>query len=314
MTTSAGAKSDIAVLTAAARKNGFKFVPAGGGHKKVVDKHGKPVVDNNGPLILTSTPGDARWRVMTVKRWIAAKVLKEDPFQSNQERKANRRLSGGAVTNRLTDPDIQAKKVAAIHAKAARERDETQKLREILEPIIVRIGGWGAGSSGKVTQIGDVAFWFNDWRGFVPNFSGQSGARAAIQSLKGKQTLSERNRQAVKYFLDELTKSQDPAARYFELYRLSKGLPAKEDETIRGGTPLPDPPMKGEREKRAEVTSNGGPEVAKATRPATKPGALALEAVAFMVMGKEKDEVDMDRVLQLGEEIQQMELSQRGLA
>lgn len=314
MTTSAGTKSDVAVLLKAARANGYKTVPAAGGHKKLVDKHGRPVVDSKGPLIISGTPGDHRWRDMHVKRWLAAGVLKSDPFESQQKGKATRGglTAGKDGGNRLADPDIQEKKVAAIKAKAAGERAETQKLREIIEPIVVKIGGWGAGGGGKVTQIADVAFWFNEWRGHVDTFSGQSAARGAMQNLKGGKTLNERNRKAVAFFLDELVKQKDPAARYFELYRLSKGLPAREeDETIRGGDQLPDPLPKEERDRiaaeRAAAKTNGN---GSHGGPSTKP-TLALEAVAQMMVGR--TEVD-ETILKIGERIQDMELRERGLA
>lgn len=319
MTTAAGATADVAILLKEARKNGYKTVPGGGGHKKLVDKHGRPVVDSNGPLIISSSPSDARWRVMTVKRWMAAGVLKSDPFDSNPDKKAVRggkELTGGAASNRLTDPDVKEAKVAAIKARFAAHRQLSQKIREDFEPIIVKLGGWD--KHGLKQQIGEVIFWFNEWRGHVEHFPSVNAAASALANLRKGNALNDNSRTAIGYFVDELKKEKDPAARYFELLRLSKGLPAREEETVRGGEPLSDPPTKEEREAAAAAGKTRGkvetPDATNGSRPATKPGALALEAVAFMVMGKDKDEVDMDRVLKLGEEIQQMELSQRGLA
>lgn len=312
MTTKAGASADIAILLKEARKNGFKTIPGGGGHKKLVDKHGRPVIDSNGPLILSSSPSDARWREMTVKRWIAAGVIKRDPFKGDEPVKA---LRGGAARSRLSDPDVQAAKVAAVKARFAEHRGLSQKIREDLEPIIVKLGGWD--KAGLKQQIADVIYWYNGWRGHVEHFPSESAAASALRNLKKGNALNDNSRTAIGYFVDELKNAPDAAARYFELLRLSKGLPPREDEPIRGGTKLPDPPMKEEREAVAATgrtkSRTATADATNGSRPATKPGALALEAVAFMVMGKDKDEVDMDRVLQLGEEIQQMELSQRGL-
>lgn len=310
MTTKAGSKSEVDILIRAARANGYKTVPAQGGHKKIVNHRGQPVVDNNGPLILSSSPSDARWREMTVKRWLAAGVIKVDPFESDTPSKAVRKLTGGAVSgkggrSRLADADVQAAKVAAIKANAAAARDATQRLRESWEPIIVKLGGW---KMGMVTQVADTAHWWNEHRGHVDGFTSQAGARSAVQGLKLGQTLSERNRKAFAFFLDELVKSGNAQERYFEILRLSKGLPPKEVEPIRGGRPLPDPPPLEERQKQKEVFTNGHGRK-ETIGPATKPS-LALEAVAQMMVGR--SEVDLE-VLRIGEQIQQLELAERGL-
>jgi hypothetical protein len=302
VTTKAGSKSEIDVLLRAARANGYKTVPAQGGHKKLVDHRGRPVVDGNGPLIISSSPSDARWRVMTVKRWMAAGVLKTDPFDDSPKGKAVQEKRGGSgKANRLTDPDVQQAKIDAIHAKAAAEREATNKLREQWEPIMVKIGGWE--KRGSIAQLGDLIFWFGKWRSLVERFPSESAARQAVAQLKRGNTLSERNRKAISYFSDELLKATDVRERYFELVRLSKGLPAKEeDDVIRGGTPLPDPPAKEEDEKK-KATTNGNHWVG--TRPT-----LALEAVAQMMVGR--TEVD-EHVLRLGEQIQELEMRERGL-
>lgn len=308
MTTAAGTKSEVDVLLKAAKANGYKTVPAQGGHKKIVDHRGKPVIDSKGPIIISGTPGDHRWRDMTVKRWLAAGIIKVDPFESNTPGKAVRRLKGGAVSgrgggSRLADPDVQEAKVAAIKAKAAVERDHTQKMREQWEPIVAKIGGWG-----KIGQLSDVVFWFGEWRGIVERFKTRDAAYRALTTLRKGQTLSEAGRKAMAYFIEELVKVKNPQDRYIELVRLSKGLPAKEDETIRGGDPLPDPLPKEVRDQLAvEKNGNGNGSVGR-IGPATKPS-LALEIVAQMMVGR--TEVD-DRVLALGEQIQELELRERG--
>ena len=312
MTTKAGAKSEVDILIRAARANGYKTIPAQGGHKKIVDHRGKPVVDDNGPLIISSSPSDARWREMTVKRWIAAKVIKADPFKGDTPSKAVRKLTGGATSGkdggtRLTDPEIQQKKVDAIKARFAEHRALSQKVREDLEPIIVKLGGWD--KHGVKSQMGDVIFWFNEWRGHVERFPSASAASSALANLKKGNALSDKSRTAIGYFVDELKKAADPQARYFELLRLSKGLPAREDEPVRGGSPLSDPPPKEEREKQADKTETNGHGKTEQIGPSTKPS-LALQVVAEMMVGR--TEVD-DAVLRLGERIQDMELRERGM-
>src|SRR5574338_1632059 len=310
MTTKAGSKSEVDILLREARKTGHKTVPAQGGHKKIVDHRGKPIVDEKGPLLLSSSPGDFRWREMTVKRWIKAGVLKSDPFDSTPPSKAvQKKLTGGAVSgkgggSRLADPDVQAAKVAAVKARFEEHRQLSQKLREDLEPIIVKLGGWD--KAGLKKQVADLVFWFGEWRSHVERFPSPSASESALRNLRKGNALNDNRRTACGYFIDELKKAPDPQARYFELLRLSTGLPAKEtDETIRGGTPLPDPPPREEREKKevAESKTNGS------AKPWTKPS-LALEAVAQMMIGRE--EVD-PRILQIGEEIQEMELRERGM-
>jgi hypothetical protein len=305
MTTAAGASSDMSTLLKEARKNGYKTVPGGGGHKKLVDRYGKTVTDANGPLILSSSPSDARWREMTVKRWMAAGVLKSDPFDSTPLTKGARGVGNkGKGRNRIADPDVQAAKIAAIHAKSERDKAATLKLRETWEPIMVKLGGWD--KYGVLAQTGEAIFWFGEHRGHVERFPSASAAKQALSQVKKGNTLSEKSRIAITYFSDEITK--DPTKvqeRYFELVRLSKGLPAREDDPIRGGEPLSDPPPKEEREKQKPQVNGSTP----GGRPATKPS-LALEVVAQMMVGR--SEVD-DRVLKLGEEIQEMELRDRGL-
>lgn len=313
MTTKAGSKSEIDVLLRAARTNGYKTVPAQGGHKKIVDHRGRPVVDSNGPLILSSSPGDFRWREMTVKRWLASGVLKVDPFSADTPTKAVRKLTGGAAGGkgggtRLTDPEIQAKKVEAIKARFAEHRGLSQKIREDFEPIVVKLGGWE--KHGLKRQVGGVVFWFNEWRGHVERFPTESAAASALSNLKKGNALNDNSRTALGYFVDELKKSPDPAARYFELLRLSKGLPAKEEDGVRGGTPLVDPPPKEDRERvAAEKHDSNGHGPVERIGPATKPS-LALEAVAQMMIGR--TEID-ERILKIGEEIQDMELRERGM-
>lgn len=310
MTTKAGAQSEVNVLVKEARKNGFKTVPAPGGHKKFVDHHGKPVTDRNGPVIISSSPGDFRWREMTVKRLLAAGVIKRDPFDANPDSKAVAEKKGEAGMdrtgrrNRIADPDVQAKKVEAIKAKSRRDGEATQKLRERWEPIIVKIGGWGAGKNGIVRQLADASFWLGKSRGFVERFPSENSARSAWQNMKSGHTLGERTRPAVEFFIEELEKAKDPRERYFEIVRLSKGLPAREEpETLRVA------------EKPKEVT--GADEVGTSFPAPRKNGHvyvkphLALEAVAQMMVGR--SEVD-PTVLEIGQKIQDLELAERGIA
>lgn len=307
MTTAAGAKSEVDVLLRAARANGYKTVPAQGGHKKIVDHRGKPVVDSNGPLIISGTPSEHRWREMTVKRWLAAGVLKVDPFESNTPGKGVRAQQqagkkGGKFN--IADPDVQAKKLEGIKKKSEAEHKATVKLREKWEPIMVKLGGWD--KYGLLTQTGDAIFWFGEHRGLVERFPTASAAKQALAQLKKGNTLSTKSRVAVEYFADELLKADgSPLDRYWELVRLSKGLPAREDEPIKGGSPLPDPPPKEVREAAAKANGNGTePERLRAGKPS-----LALQAVAEMMVGRTELS---EEVLRLGEQIQDMELRERG--
>jgi hypothetical protein len=148
MTTKAGAKSEIDVLLKAARANGFKTVP-GRGHRKFVDRHGKTVVDDNGPVIISSSPSDHRWREMTVKRMMGAKILKVDPFASHE--KVKDRDAGG---ERNGKGDVQLRKERNESLAAGEQKiQRTTELRNRLGPLLANAGDVRPGDLARVASF-----------------------------------------------------------------------------------------------------------------------------------------------------------------
>lgn len=289
-TKSAGAKKEVEELLRAVRANGYSTVPSGGGHKKVVDKHGRPVVDKDGPLIISSSPSDVRWRDMHVKRLMRAGVLKEDPWNpQEEERKGNGR----------GDEHERARIAGQIRAQAMREH-RTAKIRRRIEPIIVHLGGWD--KTGFTPGLGRVMYAFAKAKGRVEAPASEVSAIQNARQLKVGATLSDKNATCWELLLDDLEKAHadDGIAglqlRYVELTRLAKNL----------GTPG----FKLEPESAPEPEEGTVHELV-AVRPAhpleLKLPTMAMEIVARMGRGAQ-NEGDLERILVLGERVARLEM------
>lgn len=284
---SAGAKKEVTELLRAIRANGYKTVPSGGGHKKVVDRHGKAVVDSNGPLLISSSPSDHRWRDMHVKRLMKAGVLKEDPWNP-EEKTRDRNQNGG-------DPQHGAR-VAAMYRKQIARDERTRQIRMRLEPMVARLGGWD--KQGFTSQIGRVMFSYARSRGRVEAPVTEAAAVQNARNLKGGATLSDKAAVCWELLLTDLEQAFDESqedglrGRYFELVREAQGL----------GTPrlVPDEP---EAPAALElVTEQHRRHPVEVSIPS-----LALEVAIRMGMGA-ASEPDMDQILVLAERIARMEM------
>lgn len=290
---SAGAKKEVAELEKAIRKSGYKLVPSGGGHKKVVDQRGRPVVDRNGPLIVSSSPSEARWREMHVSRLMNAGVLKEDPW--NPEERPRRQG--------LQDPAVKEKAHIALQREMARREQETKKIRERIEPLVVKLGGWE--KHGFVADLGRVMYHVVKARGRVEAPKNQAAAVANARNLKLGGTLSDSNAICWNLLLDDLEQAQlsGPTGlrdRWVELCREAKGvnrvpstLPP-ELPGLNGVEPEPPTPL----------------QLAPAPAAIVVPR-LALEAAARMGKGVTTD-AEMNEVIVLAEKFAQLEIQTGG--
>jgi hypothetical protein len=298
-TRSTGEKKDVDTLVRLIKRNGFNVVPAGSGHKKVVGKNGRPVVDSNGPVIISSSPSDGRWRTMTVKRLMAAKVLTADPWESSQ--KAD--TSGKAA--RLTDPEVRERARLSQLAQHKERQEKTQQLRARFEPFVMKLGGWE--KSGVTTQVATTAFGYLASRNRVENFVSLSAATQSLRSLRLGNTLREAARVAWSLFMDDIEAAEDPVARYFQIQREVKGLPPEATTNGNGEGALVHLPLKG----GGTLTPPGGPvpppRASAGIRPYTKP-TLALEVVYHATAGRENP--DFDAVMKLGERVLALELGE----
>lgn len=300
-TKSAGAKKEVDQLIKAVKANGYDVVPSGAGHKKVV-KRGKPVVDKDGPLIISSSPSEVRWREMHVSRLMKAGVLKEDPWNPEPKERGSR----------LRDPNVQAAKLRAIQAASEARQERTRKIRAKLEPLVARLGGWD--KHGFVAELGRIQYQLAKNRGRVETPKSMASAIQNARQMKLGGTLSDNNALCWELLIDDLERHdrRDPESglhlRWVELQREVRGLPNDEEEPLASAqaavlalrSPLP-PELPGAAE-------NGRPEE---PHPAEGPllPSLALEATAYMGRGA-RDKEEMDRVLVLGEKIARLELEQ----
>lgn len=323
----------------------YKVVKSGSKHHKVVHADGpnknKPVTDANGPLIISGSPSDARFREMTVKRLMGAKVFTSDPYKATpsgpQAAETNGNGNGEKKKGGLSpfaDPEkkaaIHEAKVKAIKAKSAKAMEETGQLRSRLEPVVSRIGGWGdrggrfntdwtmeerRARTLSLTELGAVARHWAESRGReeAPRLKGTRTivdvkvfAQAAGNLKLPGHTLGDQWRPFWTAFVDELYRGgPDPnkaASRYWELYREMRGL-------VSAPTSPPsflDPPAPREAAPSPEPADQ--PKVEKPLGPAhdrTIPH-LALEAMYLMASGT----ADYDQAMKVAERIAKLELEQ----
>lgn len=222
-TRSASETKDIVKLVRLIKQQGFNVVPAGSGHKKVVDKHGQPVRDKNGPVIISSSPSDVRWRAMTVKRLMDANVLKKDPWDANPEASGNGRGRG------LQNPAVREKARLALQRDNDRRQRQTLALREMMEPFVLSLGGWD--KRGNMSGIAHTALLYLEKRGWVDRWPSETAATQSLNQVRLGNTLSERAYQAWMLFVREFDGVDDPLQKYMDIARACRGLqPAEPDE------------------------------------------------------------------------------------
>jgi hypothetical protein len=305
------ANKEVTELIGEIRDAGYKVASSGRTHHVVLDKQGRRLVDGNGPVIISKTPSEHRWREMTVHRLIKAGVFKQDPRKADQ--KANgRERANKAGTSRLNSPEVQAAKVEAIKAKSRAQAQLTQELRGRLEPIIVKLGGWheGRGGGGGVppTELGRVNHYWLQQQGQLTWPTGDAAGNA-LGVLKRGGTLGEKVRPMVEAFVEELERQGENVRNfYFELVREMKGLPAS--QRIERDRPLalvPGEARGGDETEEEPATSQVEHAPAPPSVAVLSAGVpmLAMEAVYLMAQAPN---ADMAAVLSLGEKIARMEM------
>lgn len=304
-------------------------------HYKVLKRGGGAVIHPDGkPIIISSSPSEERFKEMTIKRLIQAKVLEKDPYKATPTKGSARSAAssnGDAPKKKRTafnDPErkaeIQRLKVAGIKAKSARQREQTAKLRGRFEPIVPNVGGWADKSVTRgertrltVTELADVATYWGTSRGRVEFPKDlKTGkpveahtTRGAAQTLKTPgATLGEKWLPFWEVFIDHLwagagTDAKKAAARYMELLREMKGIvtPPVAEGTV-SNRPLALVPPSVVEAPPEPVFEKVGP----AYDP--DPPSLALETVFLMARCAENN---FDQVMKAGERIARLELKQR---
>lgn len=281
------ATKDVNDLVRAIKATGTHNVLSNGSHYKVVDGAGNTIVT------MPKTPSDKRWRENAVHDLIRNGVLESDP-----KKRRNRGHS------RLSDPDVQAAKVAAVKARAARLAEETAVVRERLQPLVNKIGGWGM-KQGEVTssEVGLVAMYWGRDREDVFKTEGAARSSAQTNMRHGGACAP----QALAFwdaFVTAWELADDPRSWYFDLAREMKGLAPIEKKVIVGGA---EAVQAGGKKPRA-----GRVKTYKMERHPLEPtpiiGELAMKAVMLMAAGRDlSDKADQDQILEVGEQIAALE-------
>jgi hypothetical protein len=291
-------------------KGKFKVAKSGQKHYKVLHANGSSVVDENGPLIISSSPSDMRWREMTVKRLMASKVLKSDPYKETRGR-----AEDASEAPELTEQEKAEEKRKAAQRMALRDRSEgfrlrTGRLRARIEPIISRLGGWSRGGSG--VKVSDFIVILERWARaeapeLIPTGSGGIGEvpasawTGAVNNLRTPDgTLSEKWLPLFEGFADRLERDagsppepSESALIYLDMVRESKGIGVA-------------PPAPAEDEEAATADSFRMTLSAVAFRVPK----VAVEALFWMARGASAD--DHDTILELFEQIAAMEAADEG--
>lgn len=313
---------ELEPLVKAVRARGFRVVPSGGGHYKILGKDNKAVRDDDGPLIISGSPSERRARDMHVHRLMKAKVLLIDPWAPDKGNAANGN-GDGKKRSRIADPDVQAAKIAAIKEKSRKQAALTLELRGRLEPLVVKLGGWNSsgsrgGSGVTASELGLVARHWANVHSRVGVWANDAAARGAAQTLKTGGTLGEKPRELFTLIVDELETvakkggAEGVRQRYFALIRDAKGLAPERGPELPAPGPVSD--ASGNGSGVLPPAAAPPPIVTRVVdRPSVLPGdtgevpTLALRSLAEMMMG-DADEERRDRAIKLAEDILRLEL------
>jgi len=311
-----GIPRELRPLVDAAKKNGYKVLPAGRAkHLRVIDPKGKVVVDAQGPVIVSSTPSEHRHRDMHVQRWIAAGIITADQNPWKPQ-KAKEGENGQPETRSEEEERLLAAKKAEIAEQDRARANRTKKIRERLEPIIARLGGWE--KRGLQADMGRVLFRLSrGWTGAPKN---ENSAGQLITRIKRGDTLGEGSAECLERLLKELENHEDLVLHWTNLVRESKDLPkltalppAKtepEPEPEPGLPPEPEELLPGPHGSPAE--RYGGLSVIERRRDMEhfdlprKPE-LAILVMAEMMRGQPAD-VDVEPLVELAMKVQELEM------
>jgi hypothetical protein len=306
------AQKEVTELIKEIKAAGYKVASSGRTHHVVLDKSGRRLTDANGPLIISKTPSEHRWREMTVHRLIAAGVFKVDPKKAGQKADKDGRGS------RITDPDVIRKRIEATKAAARDRADLTAKLRSRLEPIIVKLGGWhetsgpaGPGGGVAATELGRAMQHWLTREGITAFPSENAAVQCVNTNLRKGGTVGDKNVPMIEAFISELERQgENVQAWYFKLVRESKGLPPP--TRIERDRPLQ--LLAGDPEETPGGTADEEPE-ARPLPPSAPPAVAALyaevprltmEALFYMSIGGTEE--TKDGILNLAERLAKLEM------
>lgn len=218
------ARKELNELGRLIRQNGFKLAPGGKGkHMQILQKKGNgwvKLVDEHGPVILSTTPSDFRARDLAAARLIRAGAVREDqlPWKPTQKKE---REPGGLLLAEDDGPDSPGarKRLKQLNESQARN-ERTQEIRGRLEPLVGRIGGWG--KRGLISEMGDVLYHHSKDSPFA--FPSKQAAKANATSLRKGGTLSDDKAGAWEALLETLESVDLPREAWYDLVRAARGL------------------------------------------------------------------------------------------
>jgi hypothetical protein len=305
---------DLKPLVEAAKANGYKVVPSGRSkHMRVVDPKGKVVVDKNGPVIVSGSPGDFRARDMHVKRWIAAGIItaEQDPWRKDKGKPG---VNGQPETRTEEQQRREALRLKGLAEMNQRRAERTRKIRSRWEPIIARLGGWD--KRGMVTEAGLVLYHYVKSRGRTEAPKSQTAAGQLITRIKRGDTLSEDSAVCFEILLDHLeSKPADLPRVWMNLVREARGLPALSEAAPamtleEEPEPEPEPPHDDGEPRPEPYQGLSVIERRQDTQvfglPARVPK-VALRALAEMMRGQPPD-IDTEPLVEIATDILEMEL------
>lgn len=322
---STGVQKDINELKRLVVAQGFRFVPNGSGHLKLLNKKGAVVVDDKGPVIMSTSASDIRARDMHVKRLMKAGALKSDPYKDQQP--IGKRNDGDAQQSRreksiaaITSPEARAARKESDVQRSKEREANTAKLRSRIEPFVMSLGGWD--KSGTAADLSKVLFYFLKARNRTEAFSSLDSCAQNVYTLKKGNTLSDRSVDAWSFLLDEIERAGDTVEarrmRYHELLRDALGLNAPPAAPAH---PAPEPVRAPIGELLGRQTETGSeveatmPVATNGHRTPYKTPTLALKALAEMMQGVSDgtglladNTSKRERALEIAEEILDMEI------
>jgi hypothetical protein len=281
-------------LVRAIKATGSYDVESGSTHYKVVNESGNTV------YTLPKSPSDSHWRENAVHGLIRVGVLDVDPKKA-----VNRKKSSEAGASHLARPEIQALKIAAVKARHAKYAAITADIRNRIEPLITKVGGWGM-RQGQITaaELGMVAMHWGRNRPDV--FRSENGARTSAQSnLKQGGTMSEGAANFWDAFVTAWEAAEDQRSWYFDLVREMKGLQPIEKRVIVGGETVKPPSRQKNLRRAGRVSTYVVEDKKHPLEPDRVVGHLALKAVLLMAVGSET--INQNEILEVGEQILALE-------
>lgn len=323
-------QAEVRDYIAKVRERGYKVIKTGNSkHYKIIGKNGQPVTDEKGPLIISTSPGDHRWREMHVKRAMAVGIFSTDPFKETRGKKGPEANGDGAADD---EDDPKRRQREATQRAAKLRSDEFGKrsrdLRARIEMMIVKLGGWNTGHGLSVNGVSVADFmrlvrhWLDKHQTGLawPTDKGLPTSTAAAQSAlsnlrKPDSTIGAKWLPLMEGFVDYLyaedaLDAEKAASRYRILVRETRGE-VKSGITQRSSAPV-EPGAGAARPPQREVVSadDANEEIARELGPAhtngrVEPPMLAMRALFHMA----RDPDAGDSVIEIAHRIAELELN-----